>query len=95
MKQLEEKPYILRVGLKPQGRAPVRAPAELQDGEGRKIGIVTSGGFGPSADGPVAMGYVNRDFAAPGTVVTAIVRGQPLPCEVAPLPFVPHRYKKG
>lgn len=87
--------YIVRVGIKPSGRAPVREKTELFAADGQKVGVVTSGGFGPTVDGPVAMGYVSADFAKPGTALTAMVRGQALPCTVVELPFTPHRYKKG
>ena len=83
-----------RVGLKPLGKAPARAHTEVQDGNGNRIGEITSGGFGPSFNGPVAMGYVDSAFAKVGTKLTLIVRGQSLPAEVAALPFVPHRYFK-
>jgi aminomethyltransferase len=84
----------LRVGVKPLGKAPARAHTEIQDQGGRRIGEITSGGFGPSFNGPVAMGYVETAHAAPGTPVQLVVRGQSLPAEVATLPFVPHRYFK-
>ncbi len=84
-----------RVGLKPEGRQPVRAGAELFDAEGRQVGMVTSGGFGPSAGFPVAMGYVEASLAAPGTRVFADVRGNKVPVDVHALPFTPHRYRKG
>jgi aminomethyltransferase len=73
----------------------VRAHAEIQDRSGRRIGEVTSGGFGPTANGPVAMGYVASASAAPGTDLQVIVRDKALPARVAPLPFVPHRYHRG
>ncbi len=84
-----------RVGLKPQGRQPVRAGADLFDESGRQIGTVTSGGFGPSAGFPVAMGYVEASLATPGTRVFADVRGNKVPVDVHALPFTPHRYRKG
>ena len=84
-----------RVGLVALERVPVREHTELQDLEGEAIGEVTSGLLGPSADKPVAMGYVPPAFAAIGTRVNAIVRGKPVPMEVAPLPFVPNRYYRG
>lgn len=84
-----------RVGLKPEGRQPVRAGAELFDADGRQVGTVTSGGFGPSAGFPVAMGYVEAGLATPGTRVFADVRGNKVPVDVAALPFTPHRYRKG
>ncbi len=85
-----------RVGLQPEGRAPVRGGAALfatQEG-GDAIGAVTSGAFGPSAEAPVAMGYVAPAFAPPGTKVYAELRGKRVPMTVTPLPFVPHRYKR-
>ncbi|MBC2885624.1 glycine cleavage system aminomethyltransferase GcvT [Ochrobactrum sp. CM-21-5] len=84
-----------RVGLKPEGRQPVRAGADLFDAEGRQVGTVTSGGFGPSAGFPVAMGYVETSLATPGTRVFADVRGNKVPVDVSALPFTPHRYRKG
>ncbi len=84
-----------RVGLKPEGRAPVREGAEIVDDQGRKVGHVTSGGFGPTVGGPVAMGYVATDLAPPGTPLAAVVRGKTLPVRVEKLPFVPHRYYRG
>jgi aminomethyltransferase len=85
-----------RVGLKPQGRAPVRAGAPLYRAEtaSRSIGTVTSGGFGVSLGAPVAMGYVEPGDAAAGTLLFAEVRGKRLPVRVADLPFVPHHYKR-
>jgi len=83
-----------RVGILPAGKAPAREGAEIADKSGRVIGKITSGGFGPSFNGPVAMGYVESAFAADGTAVDLIVRGKPNPARVAPMPFVPHRYKR-
>jgi aminomethyltransferase len=84
----------LRVGIKPEGRQPARGETPVHLPGGGAIGTVTSGGFGPSADGPVAMGYVARDHAADGTPLELLVRGKPLPARVAPLPFIPHRYAR-
>ncbi|MBV9750911.1 MAG: glycine cleavage system aminomethyltransferase GcvT [Hyphomicrobiales bacterium] len=81
-----------RVGLLPDGKAPAREGTEIQAKDGRKIGTVTSGGFGPSLGGPLAMGYVETPFAAVGTELTLLVRGKALPAKVAPMPFVPNRY---
>jgi len=83
-----------RVGIRPLGRAPAREGAEIQDTNGATIGEVTSGGFGPTANGPVAMGYVDTAHARKGTPLQLIVRGKPIEAEVAPLPFVPHNYKR-
>ena len=69
-----------------------RAGAPLLDQSGAEIGRVTSGGFAPSLDAPIAMGYVASAFAADGTKLAALVRGKALPAAVAPMPFVPHRY---
>jgi aminomethyltransferase len=85
-----------RVGLKPQGRAPVRAHAPLfrDEAGSAAIGMVTSGGFGPSLDGPIAMGYVSTSCAQPGTPLFAEVRGKRLPVMVSELPFVTPHYKR-
>ena len=82
-----------RVGLKPEGRAPVRGGARLLDSAGAEIGFVSSGGYGPTVEGPVAMGYVPTERAKPGNTVEADVRGKMIACTVVKLPFVPTRYK--
>jgi aminomethyltransferase len=92
LRELAQGPARRRVGLRPEGRAPAREGAEILGASGERIGRVTSGGFGPSVNGPVATGYVQSRFAAPGTRVDLIVRGKPLSATVVPLPFVPHRY---
>jgi len=84
-----------RVGLKPEGRQPVRAGTPLFDAGGNPAGTATSGGFGPSAGYPVAMGYVAAPLAAPGTKLFADVRGTKIPVDIHPLPFTQHRYRKG
>jgi aminomethyltransferase len=81
-----------RVGILPEGRAPAREGTQIADKTGRVIGIVTSGGFAPSLNAPVAMGYVESAFAAVGTPLDLMVRGKALPARVAAMPFVPHRY---
>jgi len=83
------------VGLVAMERVPVREHTELQSAAGESIGEVTSGLLGPSADKPVAMGYVGPEFAVIGTRVNALVRGKAVPMEVAPMPFVPNRYFRG
>lgn len=80
------------VGMLPMGRAPVRAGTVLHDRSGAVAGRVTSGGFSPSLSRPVAMGYIVSKLAVEGTTLEAEVRGRRMPCEVAELPFVPHRY---
>jgi aminomethyltransferase len=73
----------------------LRGGVTLEDEHGLSVGRVTSGGFGPSADHPVAMGYVRADLATPGARVIANVRGRPLAMIVSTLPFLPHNYRKG
>jgi aminomethyltransferase len=92
---LAKGPAEKRVGLKPDGRQPVRSGTALSDADGKPAGRVTSGGFGPSANGPVAMGYVSAPLAKAGTRLFADVRGTRIPVDVHPLPFTPHRYRKG
>lgn len=84
-----------RVGLVALERIPVRDGTPLESFEGAAIGQVTSGLLGPTADRPIAMGYVATAFAEPGTRLQAIVRGKPVPMEVTTLPFVPTRYYRG
>jgi aminomethyltransferase len=83
-----------RVGIQPEGRAPAREHTEIR-AESDPIGEVTSGGFGPTANHPVGMGYVDAAHAASGTAVSLVVRGTPRPARIVPLPFVPHRYYRG
>jgi aminomethyltransferase len=87
-------PASKRVGILPEGRAPAREGAEIADKSGRIIGKITSGGFGPSLNAPVAMGYVESAFAEIGTPLDLMVRGKALPATVAPMPFVPHTYRR-
>jgi aminomethyltransferase len=84
----------VRVGLKPDGKAPAREGAEIVDADGTVVGRVTSGGFGPSVNGPVAMGYVSPQYAKDGTTLGLKVRTQVLPARVVPMPFVPKRFYK-
>ena len=88
-------PQRVRVGLVGLERIPVREHVELQNAEGEKIGEVTSGLLGPSADKPVALAYVQAKYAEMGTRLNAMVRGKAVPMEVSPLPFVPNRYYRG
>ena len=94
-KQLAEGAPRRRVGLLPEGRAPAREGTRITDPDGAPIGVVTSGGFGPSLERPVAMGYVGTAHAAPGTAVALVVRGVPRPAVVAKLPFRPPGYHRG
>lgn len=84
-----------RVGIKPVGRAPARAHTEIRDTADRIIGEITSGGFGPTVGGPIAMGYVAPDHTDPGTPVVLMVRGKPVDAHVVALPFVTQRYHRG
>jgi aminomethyltransferase len=88
-------PNRQRVGLGPDGRAPAREGVEIVSADGLPIGVVTSGGFGPSVNGPIAMGHVARAHAAVGTPVSLVVRGKPLSARVVALPFHPHAYYRG
>jgi aminomethyltransferase len=92
---LAEGPRRIRVGLRPEGRAPAREGAEIVSADGAKIGAVTSGGFGPSVGGPIAMGFIEAAEAKAGTAVGLVVRGKALPAQIAPLPFHPHAYYRG
>jgi aminomethyltransferase len=92
--QLENGAVRHRVGIRPDGRAPARAQTDIVSGDGTAAGGVTSGGFSPSLNAPIAMGYVRKDMTADGTPLHLIVRGRPLPARVVPMPFVPHRYAR-
>ncbi len=92
--QLRDPGVRRRVGLRPDGQAPVRGGAMLLDGDGTVVGHVSSGGYGPTVQAPIAMGYVAARCAAPGTVLRTDVRGRARTVTVCALPFVPHRYHK-
>jgi aminomethyltransferase len=94
LKELAEGAARLRVGLRPEGRAPMREGVELFASDGTPVGRVTSGGFGPSVNGPIAMGYVARAHASIGTILHGEVRGKRLPLSVCDLPFHPTSYKR-
>ena len=83
----------VRVGLALEGRQAAREGAKVYAGE-QEVGGVTSGGFSPSLNHPIAMAYVAAGHTAPGTALTIDVRGKRLPAKVVPLPFVPHRYHR-
>jgi aminomethyltransferase len=95
LEELANGPKRLRVGILPDGRAPAREHTRITDASGNAIGEITSGGFGPTVGGPVAMGYVARANAKPGTPVQLVVRDVPRPAKVVAMPFAPHRYFKG
>ena len=93
-RELAEGPTRMRVGLLVAGRQPAREGAEIATKDGTVVGRVTSGGFGPSVEGPVAMGYVPLTLAMPGTDLDLLVRGRPLAARVVALPFVPARFRR-
>ncbi|MBS0391668.1 MAG: glycine cleavage system aminomethyltransferase GcvT [Proteobacteria bacterium] len=84
-----------RVGLIAKERVPVREPATLENSDGQHIGQVTSGLLSPTLNQPIALAYVQADYAQPGTELFAMVRGKPVPMVVAPTPFLPPRYYRG
>ncbi|ARS26224.1 glycine cleavage system aminomethyltransferase GcvT [Sphingomonas sp. KC8] len=91
-----EGPATKRVGLIIEGRQPVREGGTVVDADGNDIGRVTSGGFSPTLQTPIAMAYVPVSLATPGTPVTLQQRGKLFPAKVAAMPFVPHNYvRKG
>jgi len=95
LRQIGEGAARRRVGLEPEGRAPVREGAEIHDADGRPIGRVTSGAFSPSLGRPIAMAYLDKGLAQGLDRVFAQVRGKPLPCRIVKLPFVRHNYYRG
>jgi aminomethyltransferase len=95
MRQLADGVARKRVGIRPEDKAPARGHTPIADMGGAVIGEITSGGFGPSVGGPVAMGYVATPHARPGTSVQTIVRGTPRPAKVVKLPFVQPNYHRG
>ena len=94
MQVLEGGPLQKRVGLAIEGRMPAREGAPIFSGD-TQVGRITSGGFSPTLERPIAMGYVDTALAQEGTELEVEVRNKRLPAKVAPLPFVPHRYHRG
>ncbi|MEC7298216.1 MAG: glycine cleavage system aminomethyltransferase GcvT [Pseudomonadota bacterium] len=96
LRELAEGPARKRVGLAPQGRAPMREGVTLfaDDADAAQIGTITSGAFGPTVQAPVSMGYVPIDMATPGTIISAELRGKRAPVTVATLPFTPANFKR-
>lgn len=84
-----------RVGILPEGKAPAREGTDITDADGNKIGVITSGGYGPSVGGPIAMGYVETAFAKDGTPLQLVVRGKARPARVTKMPFVEKRFYRG
>jgi len=92
LSEIADGPKRQRVGVLPEGRAPAREGAEILDADCKEVGKITSGGFGPSVGGPVAMGYVDMASAEVGTRVGLLVRGKIVPAQIVKLPFVAHNY---
>ncbi|HVQ09167.1 MAG TPA: glycine cleavage system aminomethyltransferase GcvT [Allosphingosinicella sp.] len=92
--ELADGPIRKRVGLAVEGRQPVREGAIMVDGEGNEVGKVTSGGFSPSLEAPIAMAYVPLAHAVEGKKVSLASRGKIFTGTVTPMPFVPHRYQR-
>ena len=92
--ELREGPVQKRVGFDVDGRQPVREGARVLDGEGNEVGRITSGGFSPSLQRPIAMGYVASHLAEPGTALKVQQRGKLFDVRVTTMPFVPHRYHR-
>ena len=93
MYELAQGTARLRVGLRPEGRAPMREGTALYHGNDQ-VGTITSGGYGPSVNAPIAMGYVTTALSSPGTQLMADLRGKLLPVTVTTLPFTPTTYKR-
>ena len=92
--QLDHGTNRKRVGIQPEGRAPARSGTEIVNASGAVIGTITSGGFGPSVNAPIAMGYIDAAHAADGTKINLLVRGKALPAQIVALPFTPHHYAR-
>ncbi len=93
MSQLASGPDRIRVGFRPAGRIPIKEGTDVLNGEGTKVGIITSGGYGPSVGGPIAMGYVNKQFIT-NTEYIVEIRNRTHKLVKVRLPFIKHRYHK-
>lgn len=93
--RIRNRPALRRVGLKVEGKRPVRAGQAVTDADGNKVGEVCSAGYGASVGGPVAMAYVQRSVGEPGTALAVDVRGKLVSVTVARMPFTPQRYYRG
>ena len=83
-----------RVGILPEGKAPAREGTGIADADGKVLGNITSGGYGPSVGGPIAMGYIDAKYAAPGTKIFLAVRGKDRPAVIVNMPFIEKRFHK-
>lgn len=95
LKELQDGPAKLRVGIQPQTRAPAREGTQIHTPDGAPIGTVTSGGFGPTFGGPIAMGYVDAAHAKIGTPIHLIIRAKAVPAKIVAMPFVQQNYYRG
>ncbi len=93
--EITNKPTMKRVGIVPEGRAPAREHTEIADEDGNVIGEVTSGGYSPCLEAPIAMGYVPFAFSAVGTKINLLVRGKARAATIVKMPFVEQRYYRG
>ena len=93
--RIDNKPPLRRVGLSVEGRRPMREGQPVLDGDGRKVGEICSACYGASVGGPIAMAYIERALAKPGTALAVEVRGKALPVTVTRMPFIPQRYYRG
>ena len=93
-RQLRDGAPTRRVGIRPNGRAPAREGTEIFDLEEKRIGSISSGGFGPTVGSPIAMGYVQSHSAVSGSQVSVLVRGNLLPATIVDLPFIAPNYKR-
>jgi len=94
VREIEEGPVRRRVGLAVEGRQPVREGAAIVDSDGDEVGKVTSGGFSPMLEAPIAMAYVPAASAEPSAGIRVVQRGKIFQAKVAPMPFVPHKYHR-
>lgn len=92
LRQLQQGAPRRRVGIKPEGRQIARAATPVLDAQGNEVGHLTSGSFGPTVNGPIAMGYIDGVHVEPGTALGLMLRGALRPAQIVALPFVPHRY---
>ena len=95
LSRLPDRTPLCRVGLRGEGRRPMREGQSVLDAQGRRVGEVCSAAWGASVGGPIAMAYVEREYGAPGTALSVDARGKSSPATVAALPFVPRRYHRG
>jgi aminomethyltransferase len=95
LNEIENGTDMKRVGLLPDGRAPIREGVELVNNDGENIGFVTSGTYSPCLEKPIAMAYVKRAYSKTGTEVKALLRGKPIPAKIAKMPFIESNTKKG